>query len=65
MHQSPAQVYFHVIFSTNQMNHRKKMSFQEEYCLFLQKHCLDFDEAHVWDQLDSHDYVRFYVTPSG
>ncbi|HIJ76599.1 MAG TPA: transposase [Deltaproteobacteria bacterium] len=36
-------------YISNQMNHHKKMSFQEEYRLFLRKHSLDFDEAHVWD----------------
>ena len=27
----------------------EKMSSQEEYGLFLRKHSLDYDEAHVWD----------------
>jgi REP element-mobilizing transposase RayT len=36
-------------YISDQMNHHKKMSFQEEYRLFLRKHGLDFDEAHVWD----------------
>jgi hypothetical protein len=65
MPQSLAQVHIHVIFSTKNRipflvgaQSRKEMhaylasimtSFQEEYRLFLQKHCLDFDEAHVWD----------------
>ena len=36
-------------YISNQMNHHRKMSFQEEYRFFLRKHSLDFDEAHVWD----------------
>lgn len=36
-------------YISDQMNHHKKISFQEEYRLFLRKHSLDFDEAHVWD----------------
>jgi len=36
-------------YISDQMNHHKRMSFQEEYRLFLRKHSLDFDEAHVWD----------------
>jgi len=36
-------------YISNQMNHHGKLSFQEEYRLFLRKHGLDFDEAHVWD----------------
>jgi REP element-mobilizing transposase RayT len=36
-------------YISDQMNHHKKMPFQEEYRFFLRKHSLDFDEAHVWD----------------
>ncbi len=36
-------------YIADQMNHHKKMSFQEEYRNFLCKHSLDFDEAYVWD----------------
>ncbi len=36
-------------YISNQMTHHEKMSFQEEYRLFLKKHALDFDEAYVWD----------------
>ena len=36
-------------YISGQMDHHKKMSFQEEYRLFLRKHGPDFDDAHVWD----------------
>jgi putative transposase len=36
-------------YIADQMNHHKKMPFQEEYRLFLRKHSLDFNEAYVWD----------------
>ena len=36
-------------YISNQMDHHKTMSFQEEYRLFLLKHSVDFDEAYVWD----------------
>ncbi|MGA2940063.1 MAG: transposase [Syntrophobacteraceae bacterium] len=36
-------------YIADQMNHHKKMSFQEEFRLFLRKHSLDFNEAYVWD----------------
>ena len=36
-------------YVSDQMNHHRKMSFQEEYRIFLRKHSLDFDEARVWD----------------
>ena len=36
-------------YIADQMNHHKKMSFQEEFRLFLRKHSLDCNEAYVWD----------------
>jgi putative transposase len=36
-------------YISDQMNHHNKMSFQDEYRVFLRKHGLDFDEAHIWD----------------
>jgi putative transposase len=33
----------------NQIEHHHKMTFQEEYRLFLQKHGVAFDERYVWD----------------
>ena len=32
-----------------QESHHRKMTFQQEYRLFLTKHCVEFDERYVWD----------------
>jgi putative transposase len=36
-------------YITNQERHHRKMTFQEEYRLFLAKHGVEFDERYVWD----------------
>jgi REP element-mobilizing transposase RayT len=36
-------------YITNQQEHHRKKTFQEEYRLFLEKHGLVFDERYVWD----------------
>lgn len=36
-------------YIANQREHHRRMSFQEEFRLFLQRHCLEFDERYVWD----------------
>ena len=36
-------------YISKQMEHHKKMSFQEEYRNFLRKHNVDFNEKYVWD----------------
>ena len=33
----------------NQEEHHKKISFQEEYRIFLKKHTVQFDERYVWN----------------
>ena len=33
----------------NQNKHHERMSFQEEFRLFLKKHEIEFDERYVWD----------------
>ncbi len=33
----------------NQMEHHRKISFQDEYRVFLRKHGIEFDERYVWD----------------
>jgi putative transposase len=33
----------------NQMEHHKRMTFQDEYRTFLQKYKVDFNERYVWD----------------
>lgn len=36
-------------YITNQQEHHRKKSFQEEYRQFLERHCIAFDERYVWD----------------
>jgi len=36
-------------YIANQAEHHKKLSFQEEYRAFLQRHRVAFDERYVWD----------------
>jgi REP element-mobilizing transposase RayT len=36
-------------YIAEQMEHHKKMSFQEEYRNFFRKHNVNFDENYVWD----------------
>jgi REP element-mobilizing transposase RayT len=36
-------------YIANQVEHHRKMSFQEEYLLFLQKHNVAYDERYLWD----------------
>ncbi|MES2982906.1 MAG: IS200/IS605 family transposase [Verrucomicrobiota bacterium] len=36
-------------YITNQEEHHRKVSFQDEYRAFLKKHAVDFDEKYVWD----------------
>jgi REP element-mobilizing transposase RayT len=36
-------------YIANQVEHHRRMSFQEEYLLFLQKHNVAYDERYLWD----------------
>jgi REP element-mobilizing transposase RayT len=36
-------------YIANQMQDNQRISFQEEYRLFLRKHGVEFDERYVWD----------------
>jgi hypothetical protein len=36
-------------YIANQESHHRKMTFQQEYRLFLTKHGVEFDERYVWD----------------
>ena len=36
-------------YMRNQIKHHQKMTFQEEYRLFLRKHGVENDERYVWD----------------
>jgi len=33
----------------NQKEHHRKMTFQEEYCHFLKRYMIEYDEKYVWD----------------
>ena len=36
-------------YIANQTEHHRHKTFQEEYRLFLERHCVMFDERYVWD----------------
>ncbi len=36
------------LYIKNQKEHHKKMSFQEEYILFLKEYGIDYDEKYLW-----------------
>jgi REP element-mobilizing transposase RayT len=38
-----------VAYIDDQKEHHRKMTFQEEYRQFLEKHKITFDERYVWD----------------
>jgi putative transposase len=37
------------IYIENQEEHHKKMSFKEEYVLFLREYDIDFNEEYIWN----------------
>lgn len=46
---NPSQVDAVIAYITNQHKHHRKMTFQEEYRLFLKKYKVEYDERYVWD----------------
>jgi REP element-mobilizing transposase RayT len=36
-------------YIANQREHHRKRTFQEEFCLFLERHKIAFDDRYVWD----------------
>ena len=36
-------------YIANQKDHHKKMTFKEEYILFLKKHNIEYDEKYLWN----------------
>ena len=46
---NPAQVDTVIAYITNQHEHHKKKTFQEEYRAFLKKYKVQYDERYVWD----------------
>ena len=46
---NPSQIAIVIKYISNQHEHHKKISFQDEYRAFLKKYKFDFDERYVWD----------------
>ncbi len=46
---NPAQVDTVIAYITNQHEHHRKKTFQNEYRAFLKKYRVDYDERYVWD----------------
>ena len=46
---SPSNLAQVLNYISNQERHHQKMTFQQEYRLFLKKHNVEFDERYVWD----------------
>jgi len=46
---NPQQVDTVVKYITNQKEHHKNISFQEEYRIFLDRYKVEYDERYVWD----------------
>jgi putative transposase len=46
---NPAEIDVVIRYISNQKEHHKKRSFQDEYRAFLVKYEIDFDERYVWD----------------
>ena len=46
---SPANKEKVINYIDAQMAHHKTMSFQEEFCAYLKKYNINYDEKHIWD----------------
>jgi REP element-mobilizing transposase RayT len=46
---NPTEVETVVAYISNQHEHHKKRTFQDEYRAFLKKYNVDFDERYIWD----------------
>ena len=46
---NPAEVDIVQAYISNQHEHHRKKTFQEEYRAFLEKYKIDYDERYVWD----------------
>lgn len=46
---NPSQVDLAIKYISNQHEHHKKKTFQEEYRAFLKKYKVEYDERYVWD----------------
>lgn len=46
---NPSEVETVISYITNQHNHHKQKTFQDEYRFFLKKYQVEYDERYVWD----------------
>lgn len=46
---NPSEIEIVVKYIENQKEHHSKISFQDEYRLFLRKYIVEYDERYVWD----------------
>ncbi|MCY7420901.1 MAG: IS200/IS605 family transposase [Chitinophagaceae bacterium] len=46
---NPSEVDTVIAYISNQHEHHKKTTFQDEYRAFLKKYKVDYDERYVWD----------------
>jgi len=46
---NPSEVEIVIDYITNQKEHHRKKTFQEEYRAFLKKYKVEYDERYVWD----------------
>lgn len=46
---NPAQTEFVVKYISDQYEHHRKKTFQDEYRMFLKKYKVDYDERYIWD----------------
>ncbi len=46
---NPSQVEIVINYITNQKEHHRKKTFQDEYISILKKHQIEYDERYVWD----------------
>lgn len=46
---NPTQINQVIDYIVNQKTHHQKMSFQDEYRMFLKKYNIEYDERYIWD----------------
>lgn len=46
---NPAEVDVVIKYNENQKEHHGKVTFQDEYRIFLKKYKVEYDEKYVWD----------------
>ncbi len=46
---NPSEIATVITYITNQHEHHRKKTFQDEYRAFLKKYNVEYDERYVWD----------------